>query len=576
MVGQRGRHGDPIMTTPTHGGPAGRPDHRLAQLWRRFTQPPEDLAPDQEHRARLLLAMATILVPLMLVLGVLVSWDPLAPLGWDLQIAALVAAVVVVLLISHVLVHSGRYRLGSHVLVGGIWWLLVLELVVLADPIDPWIFTYLLLPGFLSSILLTVPATLSISGASIGVLLIQWQRGQTTGSPELVVYLFVLLTAVAVAAHTLQNQDRRRIVEQSARLEASEQRIRRLLNATFEAVVLHDGPVIVDANPTFQTLFGLPLEDARGRGLYELLAAEDETAWVSVRDHVAGATTGSVEAIGVQADGQRFPVECRSRPLEAGSQGLRVTVLRDISHRKAIEEARANRAQEAARRAELEQLVWVTSHTLRTPVRTVNSFSQLLDRQLEGRLDPEAAESLAYLQRGTAELDRLLSDLREYGEVVTRDAPHLPVPLRVTVEQALGDLRDQVAVDEAEIHIGPLPTVAGDAVQLEHLFRELLENALVHHGGSQPQVEVRAREEGSHHRIEVRDDGPGIPEELRERALGIFQRLGTDRTGLSTGVGLALARRIAEAHGGSLHLTDTPGAETGTTVVVSLPKLAAR
>jgi signal transduction histidine kinase len=124
------------------------------------------------------------------------------------------------------------------------------------------------------------------------------------------------------------------------------------------------------------------------------------------------------------------------------------------------------------------------------------------------------------------------------------------------------------ASGDAVVDVGDLPTVVGDPVQLRALLQNLVSNALKFSGRSPgSRVGVSAGRVGETWRVEVTDNGPGVPEEQRERVFEPFARI--DKTIPGTGVGLATCRRIVEAHGGRIGLSGAP--EGGTVAWFELP-----
>ncbi|GGO26346.1 hypothetical protein GCM10008949_17060 [Deinococcus humi] len=233
--------------------------------------------------------------------------------------------------------------------------------------------------------------------------------------------------------------------------------------------------------------------------------------------------------------------------------------------------ALARRTEELERsNAELAQFAYVASHDLQEPLRTITSFSQLLSRRYGGQLDERADSYIQFIGDATARMGTLLQDLLAFSRVGSAPMQHRPVDLRVLMEQVLQDLQAQVDQTGARVVVGPLPTVPGDATQLRQLFQNLIGNALkFHHPERAPDVQIVAQEHGSYVTVRIADNGIGIAPDYFERIFTIFQRLHTRETYEGSGMGLAIARKIVERHGGRVWLESTPG--HGTTFQVSLP-----
>ena len=151
------------------------------------------------------------------------------------------------------------------------------------------------------------------------------------------------------------------------------------------------------------------------------------------------------------------------------------------------------------------------------------------------------------------------------------------------IQEILSNLEALISETRAAIEVGTLPTIEGDATQLGQLFQNLLVNALKFcKNGEFPMVTISADclKEGTAHtshvtngqpkwRISVKDNGIGFEEEYAERIFGIFQRLHGRHEYEGTGIGLAICRKVAEHHGGTITAHSTPG--QGATFLVTLP-----
>ena len=229
--------------------------------------------------------------------------------------------------------------------------------------------------------------------------------------------------------------------------------------------------------------------------------------------------------------------------------------------------------QELARsNEELQQFAYVASHDLQEPLRMVASFTQLLARRYQGKLDKDADEFIGFAVDGVNRMQRLIQDLLEYSRVGTRGHDFKPVPAGQALARALANLQLRVEETGASIIQGKLPAVLGDETQLTQLFQNLVGNALKFHGASAPRVLVEAERQGPVWRFTVEDNGMGIEPQYHERIFIIFQRLHAKEEYPGTGIGLAICKKIVERHGGRIGLDSQPG--QGTTFWFTLPALA--
>jgi signal transduction histidine kinase len=232
---------------------------------------------------------------------------------------------------------------------------------------------------------------------------------------------------------------------------------------------------------------------------------------------------------------------------------------------------RQQMAQELKRsNAELEQFASAASHDLQEPLRTINAFSQLLDRRVRGVLSPEDVELLQIIQNAAQRMRGLITDLLAYarlgGSQRTQDLVGMQDVLSAVGEQ----LKLSISETGSEVTcLGSLPEVWGDRTQFVQLFQNLIGNAVKYRHPDRPlRVEISCRQENGEWAFSVKDNGIGFEAGQAELIFGVFKRLhGREIPG--TGIGLALCRKIVETHGGRIWATSEPG--KGSTFTFTLP-----
>lgn len=220
--------------------------------------------------------------------------------------------------------------------------------------------------------------------------------------------------------------------------------------------------------------------------------------------------------------------------------------------------------------AALAEFAYAASHDLQEPLRMVTSYARLLEKRIGLQLDPESRSYLTYVTDGGQRMQQLVHGLLLYARA---GAPSLAPSVVVAtdlVRDVILDLRLSIEEARAEVSFDMLPTVFADATQLTVVFRNLLSNALKYRRENvTPVVRIAARYEEGFWIFSVQDNGIGIDPKYFARVFKLFQRLHPRHKYPGTGIGLALCKRIIEAHGGSIWVESTP--QTGSTFLFSLP-----
>lgn len=243
----------------------------------------------------------------------------------------------------------------------------------------------------------------------------------------------------------------------------------------------------------------------------------------------------------------------------------------DLEDRVARRTAELNeRTQDLARsNSELQQFAYVASHDLQEPLRMVASFTQLLARRYNDKLGDDAREFIHYAVDGATRLQTLISDLLSYSRVGTHAKPLELTRCDEVLDRVLLNLKLAVRDAGAIITRDPLPLVMADEVQLGQLFQNLLTNAMKFRGENSPRIHISSVQQGALWKISVRDNGIGIALEHADRIWVIFQRLHTKTEYAGTGIGLAICKKIAERHGGTISVEPSPGG--GSTFTFTIP-----
>jgi PAS domain S-box-containing protein len=393
------------------------------------------------------------------------------------------------------------------------------------------------------------------------------------GGQELLFALFFLFTASALmmVAAALRKYDQAQLAEQSRAVHASEERYRTLFESTFEAILVYDRGLLIDANPAFETLFGYELEDAVGLPLNQFVTPADQAVF---RAYMEAHAAGVCEVCIVRQDGRLLQVEMLDHQYPDGEHSARVLAVRDITERKQAQAEHLELSMEHEKRKMLLRLMSNISHDLRTPLTVIKTGVYLLKRLMH---DPEQRQKqIDVLESQVDELQRLMDDMLNLSRIDRGDTGEFQFRI-VNMNDVLTDLLEEhralAARKNQTLSFTPqseVPPVLVDDNQIKRLFKHLLRNA-VNYTPEQGSITLETGSEGEDLLVRVCDTGSGIEPDDMPYIFDYFFRAdsarNSDRGGV--GLGLTIARKIAEAHGGNIEVASTPG--SGSTFTVRLP-----
>ena len=223
---------------------------------------------------------------------------------------------------------------------------------------------------------------------------------------------------------------------------------------------------------------------------------------------------------------------------------------------------------------ELEQFAYVASHDLQEPLRTMNSYVDLLDQQHNNELSDEARKFMEVIKKASGRMTVLIKDLLEYSRIGRKEELDT-VDCNQLLEEVLEDLELSIKEGECEIKFDSLPTIKGAESELKQLFQNLMSNAIkFKRRDEQAHIRVWATEETGCWSFHFQDNGIGIAKEHSDRIFTIFQRLHTREEYSGTGIGLALCRKIVNTHQGKIWVTSEQ--DHGCTFHFTIPKRVSR
>ncbi len=220
---------------------------------------------------------------------------------------------------------------------------------------------------------------------------------------------------------------------------------------------------------------------------------------------------------------------------------------------------------------ELEVFAYVASHDLQEPLRTIASFTQLLEKRYKGKLDDDADEFIEFIVDGSKRMKQLINDLLEYSRITTKGQEFRPVNIDNLLDYVLNNLNTLIAENNVIITFDNLPTITADKGQLARVFQNLISNSIkFRKPDEQPKIQISYWEKENEHFFGVSDNGIGIEKQYFDRIFTIFQRLHTMKEYSGTGIGLSVTKRIIERHSGRIWVESEYG--VGSTFYFTLQK----
>lgn len=361
-----------------------------------------------------------------------------------------------------------------------------------------------------------------------------------------------------------------RSVEESKKAEAATAQLAAIVESSEDAIISKDLTGIIRTwNHGAERLFLYTAEEIIGRPITVLIPTDRQYQDAMILERVEkGRVTRLLETVYVRKDGTSVEVSLTVSPVKDATgciAGMSI-IIQDITERKRAEAALQRAHAELEHRVEertaelsqktrdLETLLYVTSHDLREPLRSIENFSRMVHDRYADRLDEKGKDFLKRVVRSAQRMDRLMADILALSRVQRMDLPTEEIVGHRIVDEALRRLDDKIRQTGASVRVAPdLPRFRANATWATQGVYNLIANALKFvRTNESPKIEIMAYvSNGQHDEVGfvVRDRGLGVSPEHAERIFQLFQRaVGREVDG--TGAGLAIVRQVAERHGG--------------------------
>ena len=375
---------------------------------------------------------------------------------------------------------------------------------------------------------------------------------------------------------TVHDITRRKAAENA--LQESEARMRAIVDTAVDAIVTIDERGTIERfNPAAERLFGYRETEVSGKNVSMLMPSpyrEMHDGYLARYLQTGEKKIIGIgrEVIGLRKDGTVFPMELAVAEMWFGDRRMFTGMVRNITERKQAEEQSARLMQEIrSANEELTSFAYVVSHDLKAPLRAIGSLADWLSTDYADKFDDEGKEHMRLLINRVHRMSGLIDGILQYSRVGRVKEALADVNLNALVRDVIDLLSPPahitITVDQE------LPTIRIEPTRIEQVFQNLISNAIKYMDKAEGRVHIACSADGNGWRFSVQDNGAGIEPRHFERIFQLFQTLAPRDRVESTGVGLALVKKIVEMYGGQVSIESSPG--VGSTFSFTLPRTTA-
>ncbi|MFA5803476.1 MAG: PAS domain S-box protein [Melioribacteraceae bacterium] len=348
----------------------------------------------------------------------------------------------------------------------------------------------------------------------------------------------------------------------------SEKRYHALFEGAAEGILVADvgAKELKYANPAICKMFGYSEEEIIHLEVFDI-HPKDSLPMV-LNEFEAISRSEKMVACNIpclRKDGSVFYADISAKPVVINRKLMNIGLFNDITERKRAEEEIKKLNEELEQRVinrtaqleaankELESFSYSVSHDLRTPLRGIDGFSNILLEDYSKKLDKEGQRLLNVIREQTKKMGHLIDDLLAFSRVGQRDLAKSDIDMKTLANSIYHEVTSEDEKKKILFSVSNLPLAIGDAAMVRQLWANVLSNAVKFSSKKEkPVIEISSKVENGKTVYSIKDNGVGFNMKYYDKLFGVFQRLHSETEYKGTGVGLAIAKRIVTRHGGEI------------------------
>jgi two-component system sensor kinase FixL len=361
--------------------------------------------------------------------------------------------------------------------------------------------------------------------------------------------------------------------EAEKQLRKAEEKYRMQFEGALDAIFVGDAVtgIILDCNPAATKLIGWEKSELIGKHQQMLHPPEQNENGFSktFKQHLNDKQGHTLETQVITKSGEIKDIAIKANLIEIGGKKVLQGIFRDITENKKAQQRQAQLLEQLGKaNKELKDFAYVVSHDLKAPLRGINTLVNWILTDYADKFDQKGKEHMTLLSRRAERMHNLIDGILQYSRVGRVQEEKVQVNLNELVKEAI----DMIAAPEniAITVENELPTIECEETRIAQVFQNLLSNAVKYIDKPQGKIQIGCAEENGSWIFSVADNGPGIEEKYFDRIFQMFQTLSRRDEFESTGVGLALVKKIIELYGGRVWIESKVG--EGSTFLFKLSK----